>query len=160
MPGTQFVLRTDQLGSIGRGAPVYYRGIAVGQVLGYELAEDKQGLTVKVFVDAPNDQLVRPSSRFWNASGVNVSVGADGVDVAMESLEALLAGGIAFDTPDIDQPGEPAAAGTAFPLFASLRAVTEAGFTQRSPTWSTSTARSAACGPGRRSSSAAFGSVP
>jgi paraquat-inducible protein B len=26
----------------------------------------------------------------------------------------LLAGGIAFDTPDIDQPGEPAAAGTTF----------------------------------------------
>ena len=68
-----------------------------------------------MFVDAPNDQLVRPSSRFWNASGVNVSVGADGVDVAMESLEALVAGGIAFDTPDIDQPGEPAAAGTEFP---------------------------------------------
>ena len=102
-------------------------------MLGDELAEDKRGLTVKVFVDAPNDQLVRPSSRFWNASGVNVSVGADGVDVAMKSLEALLAGGIAFDTPDIDQPGEPAAAGTAFPLFASLRAVTEAGFTQHIP---------------------------
>jgi paraquat-inducible protein B len=133
VPGTEFVLRTDKLGSIGRGAPVYYRSIPVGQVLGYELAEDKQGLTVKVFVDAPNDQLVRPSSRFWNASGVNVSVGAEGVDVAMESLEALLAGGIAFDTPDIDQPGEPAAAGTAFPLFASLREVTEAGFTERIP---------------------------
>jgi paraquat-inducible protein B len=133
VPGTQFVLRTDHLGSIGRGAPVYYRSIPVGQVLGYELAEDKKGLSVKVFVDAPNDQLVRPSSRFWNASGVNVSVGSDGVDVAMESLEALLAGGIAFDTPDIDQPGELAAAGTAFPLFASLRAVTEAGYTQQIP---------------------------
>ena len=133
VPGTQFVLRTDRLGSIGRGAPVYYRSIPVGQVLGYELAEDKKGLIVKVFVDAPNDQLVRPSSRFWNASGVNVSVGADGVDVAMELLEALLAGGIAFDTPDIDQPGEPAAADTTFPLFASLRAVTEAGYTEKIP---------------------------
>jgi paraquat-inducible protein B len=132
-PGTQFVLHADRLGSIGRGAPVYYRSIAVGQVLGYELAEDKEGLTIAVFVDAPNDKLVRPSSRFWNASGVNVSVGSDGVDVAMESLEALLAGGIAFDTPDIDQPGELAAAGTAFPLFASLRAVTEAGYTQQIP---------------------------
>jgi paraquat-inducible protein B len=133
VPGTEFVLRTDHLGSIGRGAPVYYRSIPVGQVLGYELAEDKKGLTVKVFVEAPNDQLVRPDSRFWNASGVNVSVGAEGVDVAMESLEALVAGGIAFDTPDIDQPGEPAASGTEFPLFANLREVTEAGFTQRIP---------------------------
>jgi paraquat-inducible protein B len=133
VPGTEFLLRTDQLGSIGRGAPIYYRSIPVGQVLGYELADDKQSLTVRVFVDAPNDQLVRPSSRFWDASGFDVSVGADGVDVAMQSLEALLAGGIAFDTPDIDKPGEAATAGTSFPLFASLRDVTEAGFTQRIP---------------------------
>ena len=161
MPGTQFVLRTDRLGSIGRGAPVYYHSIPVGKVLGYELAENKQDLTVKVFVDAPHDQLVRPDSRFWNASGISVSLGADGVDVAMELLEALLAGGIAFDTPDIDQPGEPAAADTAFPLFASLRDGDRGGLHRaRSPTWSSSTARSAACGPGRRSSSAASGSAP
>jgi paraquat-inducible protein B len=133
VPGTKFVLRADRLGSIGRGAPVYYRNIPVGKVLGYELAEDKQDLIVDVFVDAPNDQLVRSDSRFWNASGVNVSVGADGFDVALESLEALLAGGIAFDTPGIDQPGEAATAGTSFPLFASQRAATEAGFTQQIP---------------------------
>jgi paraquat-inducible protein B len=132
-PGTQFVLHADRLGSIGRGASVYYRNIAVGQVLGYELAEDKKGLTIKVFVDAPNDQMVRPSSRFWNASGVDVSLGTAGVEVSMESLQTLLAGGIAFDTPDIDQPGEPAAADTIFPLFASLRAVTEAGYTEKIP---------------------------
>jgi paraquat-inducible protein B len=43
----------------------------------------------------------------------------------------LLTGGIAFDTPDIDKPGEVAAADTIFPLFASLHAVTEAGYTER-----------------------------
>jgi paraquat-inducible protein B len=133
VPGTQFNLHADHLGSIGRGAPVYYRDVAVGKVLGYELAEDKQDLIVKVFVDAPNDQLVRPSSRFWNASGVSVSIGADGVDVSVESLETLLTGGIAFDTPEIDKPGKAAAAGTTFPLFASMREVTEAGYTERIP---------------------------
>jgi paraquat-inducible protein B len=76
---------------------------------------------------------VRPDSRFWNAGGVSVSLGADGVDVSMESLEALLAGGIAFDTPDIDKPGEAAAADAAFTLFASLREVTQAGYTDKIP---------------------------
>jgi paraquat-inducible protein B len=133
VPGSQYLLRTDHLGSIARGAPVYYHNIVVGQVLGYELADNKQDLTVKVFVDAPHDQLVRPDSRFWNAGGVSVSLGADGVDVSMESLEALLAGGIAFDTPDIDKPGEAAAADTAFTLFASLREVTQAGYTEKIP---------------------------
>jgi paraquat-inducible protein B len=133
VPGTKFVLRTDSLGSIGRGSPVYYHNIAVGQVLGYELAEDKQGLVVSIFVDAPHDQLVRPDSRFWNASGLDVSLGAEGINVSVESLQALVAGGIAFDTPDIDKPGEPAVAGTSFPLFASLRDVTEAGYTEHIP---------------------------
>jgi paraquat-inducible protein B len=133
VPGTRFVLRTNKLGSIGRGAPVYYRDLAVGRVLGYELAKDERELIVNVFVDAPNDRLVRSSSRFWNASGLDVSLGADGVEIAMESIESLLAGGIAFDTPDIGQPGEPAAAEAEFPLFASLRDVTEAGYTQRIP---------------------------
>ena len=93
-------------------------------MLGYELAEDKKGLTGKVFVDAPNDQLVRPSRRCWNSSGVNVSVGADGVDVAMELL------GVARRRQRLRRAGHraagrAAAAGTAFPLFASFRAVTE-----------------------------------
>ena len=60
-PGTQFVLRTDRLGSIGRGAPVYYRNLAVGQVLGYEPAEDKRNLIVNI--DAPNDQPGAADSR-------------------------------------------------------------------------------------------------
>jgi paraquat-inducible protein B len=133
VPGTEFILHTDRLGSIGRGSPVQYHNIAVGQVLGYQLAEDKQALVVSIFVNAPHDQLVRPDSRFWNASGVSLSLGAGGVDLSIESLQALLAGGIAFDTPDIDKPGEAAAADTAFPLFASLSEVTEAGYTEKIP---------------------------
>jgi len=43
VPGTRFVLEAAQLGSLDRGAPVYYRDLRVGQVLGHELAEDKQG---------------------------------------------------------------------------------------------------------------------
>jgi paraquat-inducible protein B len=133
VPGTQYALRAESLGSVSRGSPVYYRSVQVGQVLSYEFADDRQSHQIQIFVNAPHDQLVRPSSRFWNASGVNVSFSADGVDVTVESLQALFAGGVAFDTPEIDQPAGPAAPGTIFPLFASLRAVTEAGYTQRIP---------------------------
>ena len=80
---------------------------------------------------APHDQLVRDDSRFWNASGFDVSLGAGGVDVSVESLQSLLAGGIAFDTPTIDRPGGPAAADTVFPLFDNYRAVTEARYTEK-----------------------------
>ena len=67
---------------------------------GYDLAADGKSVEITVFVDAPYDKYVTAETRFWNASGIDVSVGADGVDVRTESLAALLAGGLAFDAPD------------------------------------------------------------
>ncbi len=129
--GRRYHLRATRLGSVSRGSPVYYHDIQVGQVLNYELADDQKTLDIDVFVAAPHDQLVRDSSRFWNASGFDVSLGTEGVDVSVESLQSLLAGGIAFDTPTVDRPGAPAAAGTTFPLFDNYRAVGEARYTEK-----------------------------
>ena len=87
-----------------------------------------------MFVAAPHDQLVRANSRFWNASGIELSLGADGVEVSIESLQALLAGGIAFDTPAIGRAGRAGGRRAAeFPLFENFRAVTESRFTQKIP---------------------------
>src|SRR3954468_18888337 len=127
VPGRRFSLHADGLGSVDQGSPVYYRGLRVGQVLGYSLDENRRSFTFEVFVDAPHDRLVRDISRFWNASGIDVSVGASGVDVATESLESILAGGVAFDTPGIEGAGEEAAAEHAFRLLESKRKVDAPG---------------------------------
>jgi paraquat-inducible protein B len=131
--GRRFQLQAEKIGSVSRGSPIYYRDLRVGQVLDYQLAEDNESLLVDVFVTAPNDELVRDNSRFWNASGFELSFGAYGVEVSVASLQSLLAGGIAFDTPAIGRPGEPAAAGTQFPLFENFNAVSESRFTQKVP---------------------------
>jgi paraquat-inducible protein B len=131
--GRRYHLRATRLGSISRGSPVYYHDIQVGQVLNYELDADHKTLDVDVFVAAPHDQLVRDNSRFWNASGFDISFGTGGVNVSVESLQSLLAGGIAFDTPAVDRPGEQAAAGTSFPLFDSYNAVGESRYTEKIP---------------------------
>src|SRR3954462_12122709 len=131
--GRRFGLHADSLGSVDQGSPVYYRGLRVGQVLGYTLDENHRTFTFEVFVDAPHDQLVRDTSRFWNASGIDVSVGAGGVDVSTESLQSILAGGVAFDTPGIEAPGEEAAADHAFPLHESRRKVDEPVYTEKVP---------------------------
>jgi paraquat-inducible protein B len=57
---------------------------------------------VTVFVDAPYDGFVKPMTRFWNASGIDVKLGADGLNVQTESLAAVLAGGLAFDDGPIE----------------------------------------------------------
>lgn len=134
VPGRAFVLRAESLSSVGRGAPIYYRGIDVGQVLGYELAPRNQdALTINIFVRAPYDTLVHPQTRFWNASGI--SVGTDGGNVSLElaSLQSLLIGGIEFETPASFVNTEPAAAGTEFMLFDDKTAANDAGYTRREP---------------------------
>jgi paraquat-inducible protein B len=116
-PGRRFVLKADNLGSLGIGSPIYYRRIQVGQVIAYDMEGDGKAVDIKIFINAPYDKYVNLGTRFWNASGIDVSVGAGGVDVRTQSLVALLAGGLAFDTPSYAANGEPAAVNTVFTLY-------------------------------------------
>ena len=95
--GKRYVLTAPELGSLDLGSPLYYRGIQVGQVSSYELNEKGDGVRIQVFVDAPNDEFVTQGTRFWNVSGVNMSLDSDGFSVRTHSLVSALAGGLAFD---------------------------------------------------------------
>jgi paraquat-inducible protein B len=109
MPGRQFVLGTDDLGSLDIGAPVYYRHIPVGRVVGFAMRPDGKSVDVRIFVDAPYDRFVTAATRFWHASGIDLSVGADGMKLEMQSLLSLAAGGVAFaggDASDGEAPVE------------------------------------------------------
>jgi len=98
--GKRIVLVASKLGSIDTGSPVYYKGILAGEVLGYELANDHQNVYVHAFIQDPYDQLIKGNTRFWNVSGMDVSLDADGLKVSTESLQSLVFGGIAFETPE------------------------------------------------------------
>src|SRR5438093_1026231 len=115
-PTITIVFKAVNLGPLGVGAPVYYHSLQAGQVVSYSLAGDGKAIELRIFVNAPYDKYVNAGTRFWNASGVDVSVGAGGVEVRTESLVALLAGGVAFDTPAFAAQPEPAAPNTAFTL--------------------------------------------
>ncbi len=116
-PGRFFVLRTPELGSLSAGTPVYFRQLQAGQVVSYELDKDAQMLSVRVFVQAPYDKYVTPDTRFWQASGIDMSLSANGLRLQTESLMAILAGGIAFETPATDSLLPPAEANAVFTLF-------------------------------------------
>lgn len=118
-PGRFFVLSTPNLGSLDQGTPVYFRQLQVGEVASYELDKDGHALSIKVFVNAPYDQYVNPDTRFWNASGIDVSLGANGLEVRTQSLLSILVGGIAFETPPNDPILPPAVENTSFTLFNS-----------------------------------------
>jgi paraquat-inducible protein B len=119
-PGKKFVLRSQSLGSLNVGSPVYYRSIQVGQVVGYELDVDGQAVSIEVFIGAPNDRLVLTNTRFWNASGLDFQLTAEGIQVDTQSLLSVLIGGVAFDTPDsLEERGEAAPNAQYFPLYGS-----------------------------------------
>ncbi|HKS11892.1 MAG TPA: MlaD family protein [Pseudomonas sp.] len=117
-PGKHFFLHTQDLGSLDIGSPVYYRKIPVGQVVAYALSADGNGVDVEVFIHAPNDAFVTQNTRFWNASGIEVEVGANGFAVRTESLSSMLVGGIAFRAPDYSPEDTAATENQRFELFA------------------------------------------
>ncbi|MBP2856381.1 MCE family protein [Dickeya oryzae] len=98
MEGSQFLLEADDLGSLDINSPVYYRRIPVGRITSYHLRKDGRGIDLDIFIDAPYDRLVTADSRFWNVSGVDLSVGSDGFQLKTQTVAAIMAGGIAFST--------------------------------------------------------------
>jgi paraquat-inducible protein B len=115
--GKRFKLHTDDLGSLDVGSPIYFRRIQVGQVVSYELAKDGKGVNIEIFVNSPNDEYVLTDSRFWNASGVDVTLGAAGLKVSTQSLTSIISGGIAFREPKYSPDAKPAEANTEFKIF-------------------------------------------
>jgi paraquat-inducible protein B len=115
--GRSFTLRAPDLSSLTRGSPVTYRGVDVGVVTSYALAGDGHDVTVTTFIRAPDDELVHPGTHFWNAGGVAMTLGAQGLQVRANSWQQLLAGGVAFDTSPAAMSGAPATAGSVFQLF-------------------------------------------
>jgi paraquat-inducible protein B len=117
--GRQFVLKTPDLGSLNVGSPVYFRRIPVGRIAGFELDEDGRGLTVRAFVDEPYDRYVTADARFWNASGVDLSLDASGLKLNTQSLVTLVAGGVAFQPLSGEIGGKAADEGASFTLYTS-----------------------------------------
>lgn len=130
-PGRHYRLRAPSLGSADSGSPVYFREIRVGEVVGHELSDDGTSVTIQVFIREPYTKFVRRNTRFWNAGGVDVSIGADGLSIETGSLLSLLLGGIAFDTPPSLRAGGAAPEGAEFPLYPGRGAIEDETDTRR-----------------------------
>lgn len=125
--GTTYVLHGESLGSIDIGTPVYYRRVPVGQVASYSLDQDGDGVNFTVFVAAPYDRYVGENTRWWQASGVDLRLDSSGFKLNTQSLEAVVLGGIAFQTPP-DQP-----IGAVAPSNSTFRLGTDQADAMRAP---------------------------
>jgi paraquat-inducible protein B len=133
LPGGHFNLKAETLGSLDIGSPVYYRKIKVGQVVAYELEKEGQTVDIKIFIHAPHHEAVHQNTRFWNASGLDVSLDASGIKVNTESFVTMMVGGVAFDTPVELQPAAAAREGDTFKLYESREKSLEEAHVQKRP---------------------------
>jgi len=119
--GKRFILEADDKGSLQIGSPIYYKKIKAGTVTAYRLTPDGRRVLIEIFVQKPFSQLVTSTTRFWNASGIDINIGTDGVEIRTESLTSILSGGVAFDNFDVFGAGEPVREKHHFVLFETLK---------------------------------------
>ncbi len=131
LPGRHFVLQAPRLGSLDIGAPVYFRQIQVGQIVSFNLNDDGEAVTIKVFIHAPHHLRVFKNTRFWNASGLDFVVDAKGIRMNTESLVTLLIGGIAFDTPTDLEERALVAGDEVFKLYADFESIFEKTYARK-----------------------------
>ncbi len=124
--GRVYTLIAKRLAEISDQSPVYYHGVQVGEVTDHKLSDRDGTVAVHIFIYAPHQALIHPDSRFWVASGLNVSIGAEGVKLATAPLLAIVAGGIVFDTPDEALARPPSLPGSTFRLYVDEKAADEA----------------------------------
>jgi len=115
--GRYFNLKSPTSASLHRGAPVVFRGFSVGQIVGFNLVDDDSDVDVRVFIQSPHDERITENTRFWNVSGVDFEMSADGIKVNSKSMATILIGGITFGVPPAAKRGAPATEKTVLRLY-------------------------------------------
>lgn len=113
----EIVLYSPNKTGLNAGARVTYRQVAIGTILSVGLASDAGAVEARVHFPKAYAQLIRTNSVFWNAGGVEADIGFRGVTIQMESIQSIIAGGIAMATPTV--AGEPVRTGHRFLLSAA-----------------------------------------
>ncbi|WP_413702360.1 MlaD family protein [Psychromonas sp. KJ10-10] len=76
------------------GTPLFYKNIKVGEVARIRLAKDNQHIDINAFINDKYSHLIKEDSKFWNISGLAANVSPSGVNIKLESLTSLIAGGL------------------------------------------------------------------
>ena len=116
--GLNIQLKSRDLGGISIGSQIVYKKIPIGEIYNYQLDKDAKSVTIQANIEEQYRHIINDRSRFWNVSGLGANIGFNGVDVKLESMNALLSGAIAVDSPD---DGEPVKENSEFHLYKDLQ---------------------------------------
>lgn len=114
--GKHFLLKSEDAQSLSVGAPILHKNIKIGELESFRFTPDQRGVLIDCFVYNQYKNLIQPTTRFYNLSGLQISGGLNGLNVKTGSLHSIIAGGIGcINVPD----ATPLPSSTPYPLYAS-----------------------------------------
>lgn len=120
VPGLRITFFTDEAGSIAPGSPILYRGLSAGQIETRVFHPETGKVEFGAFISQKYAGMVRTNTRFWNVSGIDVQIGANGLQLHAGTIESLLVGGITFGQPEGALSAPAVTDGATFVLYQSL----------------------------------------
>jgi paraquat-inducible protein B len=110
----QFVLITSSAEAVTVGAPIFYRGIEIGNINSVQLADNAATVQLTCNIQQRYTPLIRTNTKFWNISGIRIDANLLGIDLKAGPLTSWIKGGVSLATPNIF--GDIAPTGYAFIL--------------------------------------------
>ncbi|MGR3469316.1 MAG: MlaD family protein [Shimia sp.] len=116
-PGTEGTLieLVSEVGLPTGGTPILLRGVVAGRVGEPRLSAAGDTAVAEAVIYAPYNRQLTTATRFWDASGFDVSIGTAGAEIDFSSIASLIGGGVEFG--QIASGGRPITGGTTFELF-------------------------------------------
>ncbi len=122
----EIALRTTANGKFTDNSPILYRGIEVGRIGKARISPEGSYAIAEAVIEEQYAHLITETTRFWDTSGFNVSLGPTGAEIDFSSLASLVSGGITFST--FVSGGEPTQNGSVFQVFTDETAARESLF--------------------------------
>ena len=133
--GRTFILKADSIGSLSVGSPIYYKKLKAGSIASYKLDPDGKQVTIEAFIKSPFDKLLNDKTRFFNVSGISLSMNANGVDLQTESLVSVLMGGLAFENFVVHGIGKPVEENHTYKLYKDKKTAKEQHYSREIFFW-------------------------
>ena len=125
VPGLHIKLIAETAGGVNPGSSIIYKGLDVGKIETRTFHPEDGQVEFGAFVSGDYAKLISKKTRFWNLSGIDLQVGANGFSLRSGTLESLISGGVTFSEPE-DKKVSPqmVSNGSQFTLFDSYSEAT------------------------------------
>ncbi len=96
-PGMHIILTSREKLAYSIGDTVVYKGLTVGKFENVYFDLPNKRVSYDVFIEAPYHQLITKKTRFWDISGLEIDLSANGINIQTDSVQSLLSNSVTFD---------------------------------------------------------------